>query len=46
MIEKILGIILILGLAGYLIKFLKATIGKGKSDDDADDDGGYYMTGK
>lgn len=44
--EKLLGIILILGLAGYVIKFLKATIGKGKSDDDGDDDGGYYMTGK
>lgn len=46
MIEKILGIILILGLAGYVIKFLKATIGRGKSDDEGDDDGGYYMTGK
>ena len=46
MIEKFLGIILILGLAGYVIKFIKATIGKGKSDDDTDDDGGYYMTGK
>ncbi len=46
MIEKFLGIILILGLAGYVIKFLKAIIGKGKSDDEGDDDGGYYMTGK
>lgn len=43
---KILGIILILGLAGYAIKFLKATIGAGKSDDEGDNDGGYYMTGK
>lgn len=46
MIKKILGIILILGLTGYVIKFLKAIIGAGKSDDEGDDDGGYYMTGK
>ena len=44
--EKLLAIILILSLAGYIIKFLKATIGAGKSDDEGDDDGGYYMTGK
>ena len=43
---KLIGIILILSLAGYVIKFLKATIGAGKSDDEGDDDGGYYMTGK
>lgn len=41
---KLIGIILILSLAGYAIKFLKATIGAGKSDDEGDDDGGYYMT--
>ena len=44
--EKLLSLILILSLAEYVIKFLKATIGAGKSDDERDDDGGYYMTGK